>query len=482
LKQYKGDAMYNLRRSFLFIILMMATSSLLIIGAKDISDYRDDVDENIAYLEQSNEELSAKLVSVGEQVDELIEYHRQRLEGKQQEFAQLGDDQGERKTEMRLDMAVDELFFDLLVNFRDIGLSRTKYPDLIITEELPGWLEQLGKSGDLGWNKGGLDQLSVLAGIYYIRNHIANNNMLMDLLKSKREYGMSDGEYENYKREWKLLSRPTAGISPYNHNSEGDGLSSHGVFAYQLYPLVKIYDRVELPAPGTAEYWEVLEDSLYCLQSKGVDIDRILDFHNSLSERIRHLEPADTGAGFLESIGFEGERDADEVADITSWRARLLQASYAHLLKMVRTCDAGEVAEGLRRQANAIQAFDEALAVSADAVVTEIQANQKLIEDILSEIPMVGDAMSLYSVLSGETLSGEEIKGWKRIIDAIMGFGPIGLQGAMKASPSVTRMVESLQSVLNGATKAQLETLSRTLHVSVEDLVDLGTFIMGTMA
>jgi hypothetical protein len=149
---------------------------------------------------------------------------------------------------------------------------------------------------------------------------------------------------------------------------------------------------------------------------------------------------------------------------------------------MVRTCDAGEVAEGLRRQANAIQAFDEALAVSADAVVTEIQANQKLIEDILSEIPMVGDAMSLYSVLSGETLSGEEIKGWKRIIDAIMGFGPIGLQGAMKASPSVTRMVESLQSVLNGATKAQLETLSRTLHVSVEDLVDLGTFIMGTMA
>ncbi len=134
---------------------------------------------------------------------------------------------------------------------------------------------------------------------------------------------------------------------------------------------------------------------------------------------------------------------------------------------------------GLRRQAEALHSFDEALALSADAVVTEIEANQKLTEDILSEIPAVGDAMSLYSVFTGETLSGEQVSGWTRIIDAIMSFSPIGLEGAMRASPSLTRMVNSLQLTLRNASSTQLKKLSHVLNIPIERLEEVSQFIVG---
>ncbi len=463
----------------ILIILIILAASGIAIGAKDLQDYQNDIDQTIENLEKSNSELIQDLVRVQKKADDLIAFHEQKINELEVKIEQLDDDQTSQRERLLLAMAKNELFLSLLLSFYDSGLSQTKYPDLIISEQLPGWLQNLGFSGDLGWNKGGLDQLSVLAGMYYIQKRMENNLMLMDMLTSRREYGMSSAEYDTYKHEWKLLSSPEAGIKPYTFSHEAEGLASRGIWAHQLYPLVKINEMVPLPEPGTDAYWEVLESSLICLQRKGIDINKILTYHDNLTKKIRSLEPATAGADFFESIGFEREHSAEDIADITQWRARLLRTSYANFLRLVHSCDADTIAEGLQKQAKAIQSFDEALAFSADAVVTEIEANQKLIEDILSEIPLVGDAMSLYSVLSGSTLSGEAVEGWQRIIEAVMSFGPIGLQGAMKASPSLARMVESLHMVLDGASASQLEKLSSTLHIPVEYLKDVGDFIIG---
>ena len=290
---------------------------------------------------------------------------------------------------------------------------------------------------------------------------------------------MSEEEYDRYKREWKLLSTPKAEIKPYNFYSEGTGLSDKGIFAFPLYVLVKIYRVASIPEPGSEEYWDLLAKSLYCLERKGVDIDSIMAYHDSLSAHIRSLTPAAAQPGFFESIGFLGDTGPKDIADITQWRAQLLKTSYKHLLRLARACDLESLVIGLRRQAEALHSFDEALALSADAVVTEIEANQKLTEDILSEIPAVGDAMTLYSIFTGETLSGAQVSGWTRIIDAIMGFSPIGLEAAMRTSPSLTRIVNSLRATLGNASSTQLEKLSHVLNIPIERLEEVSQFIVG---
>lgn len=461
----------------MLILCIAAASSVF---AASYEDEQEDVDEVIAQLEEKNRELEERLASARREADELIAYHQEHIKELNEELQEYEDEGNAEKVEQTMiETAVNEIFLQILTSFYGPGLSRTTYPDLMITEQLPLWLEELGTSGTLGWNKGGLDQLSALAGIYYIQKHMANNRMMIHILRSKREYGMSEEEYDRYKLEWKLLSSPTAGIKPYNHSSEGTGLSARGIYAYPIHDLVNIYTLAETPEPGTDAYWEMLSDSLFCLEAKGVDIGRIMAYHNSLSLRIRELEPALAEPGFLESIGVEKAEDPEDIADVTAWRARLLKTSYEHFLRLARTCDPQALASGLKKQASALTAFDEALALSADAAVTEIVATQKLTEDVLSEIPLVGDAMSLYSVYSGETLSGEQVSGWKRIIDAVLSVGPIGLDGAMKASPNLERMVGSLHAALDSASAKQLSMLSETLHIPEDKLSFLAEFLSG---
>lgn len=471
--------MYNLKKVCL-VMLILCIAAASSVFAASYEDEQEDVDETIAQLEEENRELEERLASARSEADELIAYHQKHIKELNEELQEYEEEGNVSKVEQTmLETAVNEIYLQILTSFYGPGLSRTTYPDLMITEQLPLWLEELGKSGTLGWNKGGLDQLSALAGIYYIQKHMANNQMMIDMLRSKREYGMSEEEYDRYKLEWKLLSSPKAGIKPYNNYSEGTGLSARGLYAYPIRDLVKIYELAEIPVPGTDAYWEMLSDSLFCLESKGVDIGRIMAYHNSLSLRIRTLEPAVASPGFLESIGVEKAADPEDIADVTAWRATLLKTSYEHFLRLARTCDSQALASGLKKQAAALTAFDEALALSADAAVTEIEATQKLTEDILSEIPLVGDAMSLYAVYTGETLSGEQVSGWQRIIDAVLSVGPIGLDGAMKASPNLERMVGSLHAALDTASAKQLSMLSETLHISEEKLSYLAEFLAG---
>ena len=462
----------------LIVILVFFTFTLIGVFGTDYDDYQKNVDLKIITLEEQNRELKKDLISIRRQCDDLIRYHQNTIEQLNEEL--LKEENDDKAQQIQVEIGINEIYLQLLTSFHESGLSRTTYPDLMIQEQLPLWLQELGRSGTLAWSKGGgLDELSILAGIYYKQKHIANNNMIIELLKTNREYGMSKEEYDRYKREWKLLSTPKAGIKPYNEYSEGTGLIDKGIYAYPLYVLVKIYRVASIPEPGSEEYWDLLTKSLYCLERKGVDIISIMEHHDSLSTRIRSLKPAEAQPGFFESIGFLGETDPKDIADITQWRTQLLKTSYKHLLRLARTCDQESLVIGLRRQAEGLHSFDEALALSADAVVTEIEANQKLTEDILSEIPAVGDAMSLYSVFTGETLSGEQVSGWTRIIDAIMSFSPIGLEGAMRASPSLTRMVNSLQLTLRNASSTQLKKLSHVLNIPIERLEEVSQFIVG---
>jgi hypothetical protein len=415
----------------LFLLVLCLTLFVPTVSAKD---RQAEIDETIAELNEEIEELAADLPGLRREVDELVEHSRAQLR-------ELRSDDDASTSEIEF----HNRMVSLLEGHRQSGLSLTDMPGMAIYEELKSWMDS--EDMTIGWGYGGLTQVSTLAGIYYVQKRISNREMLISILQSRREYGMSEAEYEWYKREWKLLGEEEAGIRPYNHATEADGLSARGLWAYPLYNLVGVWEETEMPPTGTRDFKMLQERYLRCLDRKGIDSSELVEYQQRLSRRIRRLEPGSELPDFLESVGFEEERDAEEIADITEWRANLLRASYRNWLRLLSSCDGDTIAEGLREQAEAIGKFDQATALAAEATAGQIQATQQLTEEVLGSIPLVEDALNLQAVITGETLSGEEVDGWNRLIEGALTLGPVGIKGLSKVSPSFERAVRSLHVV-----------------------------------
>lgn len=427
--------------------------SVLVTGQTFAKDRQAEIDDTIADLEEANRELTEDLPELREEVDELIEASQAELRELRAE-----DDPPRERIEFHQRM------INMLQSYREPGLSLTDTPGMAVEQDLRNWMD--ANDMTMGWGLSGLSQLGALAKIYYTQKRIANHDLLIELLQSRRRFGMSEAEYDWYKREWEALGEREAGIRGSRGATEAVGLSARGIWAYPLYDLVGVWRETEPPEPGTEAYRQEEARYLSCLERKGVDVEALQEYQRRLSQRIRRLEPADELPGFLESIGVDDDWDAEEIADITEWRATLLRASYRHWLRMLSTCDFTAVAAGVRQQADAIGRFDQALTLAADGAITQIEATQKLTEEVLSSVPLIDDALNLYGVVSGETLSGEQVDGWSRLIEGALSLGPVGIKGLSKASPSFARALRSLQGVADRTGRAGIEALAGTLGMS----------------
>ena len=122
----------------------------------------------------------------------------------------------------------------------------------------------------------------------------------------------------------------------------------------------------------------------------------------------------------------------------------------------------------MRARAEALGQFDKAAQDQAEAVIKEIEANQRITEDVLSALPYTGDALDLLAAWSGETLSGEKIGGWDRFFRAACVAGPVALEEALKRSP---RMQEALGQILTATGEMGADAknaLLKKLGVSIE--------------
>ena len=192
--------------------------------------------------------------------------------------------------------------------------------------------------------------------------------------------------------------------------------------------------RKNLPAPGTEAYKKMVADLLGQLQKQGFDTAGLERFQRYLEKACMQLEPTEEMPGWLESVGLGGGSSASE-EEIAARRQQMLERTQAWWLRLLASGDPKLIAEGLKARGNAFRKFDEGLQGEAQAASDMILARQTLIEDLAEGLPVLGESMDLYAVVTGERiLNGQQISDLERAIRAGGLVAPFALEKLFKRS------------------------------------------------
>ncbi len=203
------------------------------------------------------------------------------------------------------------------------------------------------------------------------------------------------------------------------------------------------FDKILKKGPNSKEF-KALEAKLlagfwyrnFGKPVNGQTMDKLLlKYKDLLLKRCDRLDQADGKLpGFLQSLGFAASDPPSDPAELAAWRNKMKELTEVYWLRLLATEDPATVMDGMRQRAEALGRFDEAAQMQAEAIIQEIQANQKITQ-MCEALPYTGEALDLIAAVTGESLSGEQLGGWERFFRAACSAGPAALEEALKRSP-----------------------------------------------
>ncbi|MBN1422178.1 MAG: hypothetical protein JXP34_25615, partial [Planctomycetes bacterium] len=230
--------------------------------------------------------------------------------------------------------------------------------------------------------------------------------------------------------------------------------------------------RRNIPKPGTAEFERRMQELLAALRARGIDTTKIEAFWQMLRRRAGQVEQGGELPSFLQSLGLTGPTPADPRA-LAAWRERMVAATDAFVMRLLESGDPALIAQGLRARAEALALYDQALQDHCEAAIQTIQANQKLTEEILEALPVVGDTLDLYAAATGRTmLTDIEVSGLERILRGASVLGPFAIGELLKRSPGARAALEALVEkacAMGGTAKQSLAQILKIDPKSIDD-------------
>ena len=171
----------------------------------------------------------------------------------------------------------------------------------------------------------------------------------------------------------------------------------------------------------------------------------LLKYKDLLLKRCGRLDQPDGRLpGFFESLGLAAGDPPTDPRELEAWRNKMKELTEVYWLRLLATEDPATVIQGMKQRAQALGKFDEAAQMQAEAVIEEIQANQKITQDVLEALPYAGEALDVLGAVTGESLSGERLGGWERFFRAACVAGPVAMEEALKRSPRAQEAVSQL--------------------------------------
>lgn len=241
--------------------------------------------------------------------------------------------------------------------------------------------------------------------------------------------------------------------------------------------------KLDLPKPGTKEFDEMAKKLLQQLRDRGIDTAAFERFQETLIKRVARLEHPDELPTFLQSLGLVSmpKPSPDDVEANKRWREAMENGARAWYLRLLASGDPQMIYQGLKARGEALGKFDEALGLAADAMMTEIKANQELTEQALWSLPYVGPAMDVLSIVTGETLSGEAMTperaammlGLRGAIHGMVKLGPKGVAYLMNTETGKTMLSKFAQRTawMGPAAMNRLSKLTGMEERQIRDLV-----------
>ncbi len=228
--------------------------------------------------------------------------------------------------------------------------------------------------------------------------------------------------------------------------------------------------RMELPPPGSAEFERMIGAMLDRLRAQGIDTSRLERLQEFLERRAGQMEGLREMPGWLESVGLSDGPGVDPEEQARR-RQQMLDRTRAWWLRLLASGDPALIEAGLRARMDAFRSFDEGLAENAQAARDSILAHQTLAEDLVEGLPMVGEGLDLYAVMTGERLlNGQEISALERTLRAGGLLAPKILEQLLLRSRTLQRAAVSASEKLQVAGRWGRETLSELSGVPLRDV------------
>jgi hypothetical protein len=230
--------------------------------------------------------------------------------------------------------------------------------------------------------------------------------------------------------------------------------------------------RKKLPKPGTPEFQAMMTRLLTDMRMRGYKMNKIEQFHKALLRRIKGMDQPGELPAFLESFNIVGPKP-DDPARLKEWREHMENTANAWFLRLLSSGDPNLVAQGLKARADAIGQFDLAMQEHAEAAITEIEANQKIVETFVEALPVVGEMADVYAFVTGESaLSGERLSALERCIRLAGVIGPFGLEQLVKRSPNAQLVLQAFGEMGESMGRSGKEMLAAAMGKSYKEIDD----------
>lgn len=214
-------------------------------------------------------------------------------------------------------------------------------------------------------------------------------------------------------------------------------------------------DRADLDGIKGSDFHQRLETAFDIAARNGMDVDRLRKYLDAMRKSVRQAEFASAG-----------DKRAQDSQRIDTYKR--VSLAYMDILTETDPKVRSGKFESLRTVVQNINAAD-AMLLGAEA--ESLAAEQKLVADIASGVPILGEVLDVAALATGENLAGEQMGKLDTAV-AILGLLPgIGdLAKVAKSSPEAAAGLAKLSAAVEMMSKEQLAAAAKMLKTSPEQL------------
>ena len=153
---------------------------------------------------------------------------------------------------------------------------------------------------------------------------------------------------------------------------------------------------------------------------------------------------ANSFSQWFDIVGTTHEAIQKEKQKAQEMRVAFYKKVTAQYIKALIQKDATKAYTEFAKYVDALRTIQSADSDQLIAQAEALVAEQKLVADLSSGIPLVGDAMDIMAVITGEDMSGEELSTFERGLNLVLILTPEVLDQVIKRNPAVAEALGKL--------------------------------------
>ncbi len=155
----------------------------------------------------------------------------------------------------------------------------------------------------------------------------------------------------------------------------------------------------------------------------------------------------------------------EEKAEIQKQRVALYKRVTLSFIKAITTKDATKAYNEFKRYANALHIIQSSDANQLIAQAEALVAEQKLVSDTVTTLPVVGDSLDILTIVQGEDLSGRELTSLERGLTLVAIVAPDILVQSIKRNPTVAETLGKMGAYISHLSKKTKKNVPRSAEV-----------------